>query len=270
MDMYMSLPQNEADSFDSLIPEHEKQDAKPTGRSSALLLCLTGVICLCAILDVVALVNLGNKLGEYKALETRPIDELPFLSSYSHLDDIYKEGKMKATPRGPTMQLPYSLTQVDSSAPEHVQEPYPDQFKAPESGMIPYNERRTIVTREISTIAEFFATDYGMENCSITLTIPEAPFERHEETIFDVWALKSDRTLDIRRLNWNSKPPRGKHLGTFSAIGPSTQQTPLYTCPSGTYQHVEMSCRQGPCHMHILASGQKEFSGLYMTQYQTM
>lgn len=107
-----------------------------------------------------------------------------------------------------------------------------------------------------------------MENCSISLTIPEAPLKTHEETIFDIWALKSDRTLDIRRLNWNSKPPRGKHLGTFSAIGPSTQQTPIYTCPSGTYQHVEMSCRQGPCHMHILASGQKEFSGTLITLLQ--
>lgn len=125
-------------------------DTRVTGRQFALLLWLTGLICLCTILDIVTLANLGNTISRYTSLETKPIDDLPFLSSYSHLDDIYKERKLKATPRGPTMQLPYSLTQVNSSAPEDTQEPYPDQFKAPASGMIPYNERRTIVTREVS------------------------------------------------------------------------------------------------------------------------
>ncbi|KJA22198.1 hypothetical protein HYPSUDRAFT_87632 [Hypholoma sublateritium FD-334 SS-4] len=274
MDTYVSLPQDEAESLHALnIPGPEQQDAKLTRRRSALLLWLTGLIFFCTVLDILTIAYLGNTLSIYKSLDTNPIDELPFLSSYSHLDDIYKEKKIKATPRGPVMQLPYSLTQVDSSAPDHTQEPYPDQLKSKTSGMIPYNERRTIVTSKISTIAEFFAADYGMENCSITLTIPSISDESlniHEDAIFDIWALKSDRTIDIRRLNWNSKPQRGTHLGTFSARGRSTQRTPTYTCLSGTYQHIEMSCRQGPCHMHILASGQKDFSGLYMTQYQTI
>ncbi|KJA17774.1 hypothetical protein HYPSUDRAFT_90447 [Hypholoma sublateritium FD-334 SS-4] len=273
MASYMSLPQSEADHFEEFRPEEKLEDTKTQTQHFNLILWLSIFIGLCTMLDALSLAYLGSQVTVTRPLGPIPLDNLPFLSSYSNLDDLYRAGKLKATPRGPTTQPPYSLTQVDSSAPGETQQPYPDQLKLPAFGMIPYNERRTVITQEISTVAEFFATDYGMENCSVVLTIPPQArklFTDVKNAFFDVWALEWDQTIDTRRLTWNSKPPRAKRLGVFSALGPSTQSTEPYMCPSGTYQHIEVSCGQGPCNMHILASGQKELNGIYMRQYQTI
>lgn len=119
------------------------------GRQFTLILGLIAFIGLCGLIDILSLAYLGYKLAESQPLgEATPIDDLPFLSSYSHLDDMYKAGNVKATPRDPVMQLPFSLTQVDSSVPDTVQRPYPHVFKSP-AGLIPYNERRTTVTPEV-------------------------------------------------------------------------------------------------------------------------
>ncbi len=118
--------------------------------------------------------------------------------------------------------------------------------------------------RQVSSVAQFFGADYGMENCSMVLTIPpEARSPNMENAFFDIWALDRSRAIDIRKLSWSSKPPRGKLLGTFSAQGPATQQTQPHECSSGTYQHVEISCREGPCDLHIVASGSEEFNGAF-------
>ena len=113
-----------------------------------MILGLIAFIGLCSIFDLLSLAYLGFKLRQDQPLGAIPVDDLPFLSSYSHLDDIYKTGNVKATPRDPVKQLPFSLTQVDSSAPEKFQRPYPHVFKSP-AGLIPYNERRTVVTPEV-------------------------------------------------------------------------------------------------------------------------
>lgn len=120
------------------------------GPQFAVTLSMVIFICLCTVFDVSSLAYLGRNLGANQPLANIPLDKLPFLSSYSHLDDLYQDEEFKAAPRGPTTQRPYSLTQVNSSAPEDTQLPYPEQFKSMSSGMIPYNERRTIVTPEVS------------------------------------------------------------------------------------------------------------------------
>ena len=109
-----------------------------------------------------------------------------------------------------------------------------------------------------------------MENCSVVLTVPteaRPPKNVQMNAIFDVWALDWNNTIDFRRLSWNNKPPRRKLLGRFSAEGTPTQQTEEFECPSGTYQHVEISCRVGPCALDIVASGIKQFTGAFIFNY---
>lgn len=105
-----------------------------------------------------------------------------------------------------------------------------------------------------------------MENCSVVLTIPpeaRPPKNVQMNALFDVWALDWNHTIDFRRLSWNNKPPRRKLLGWFSAEGAPTQQTEPFGCTSGTYQHIEVSCRVGPCALDIVASGIKQFTGAF-------
>jgi hypothetical protein len=101
--------------------------------------------------------------------------------------------------------------------------------------------------------------DYGMENCSLILTIPPATSNTtsrtiEKETFLDIWALSGERSIDAERVSWNTKPARGAHLGTFSTSFNTTQQLPGYSCKMGSYQNFEISCRIGPCDLQVFGS----------------
>ncbi|KAF8521211.1 hypothetical protein BU17DRAFT_11944, partial [Hysterangium stoloniferum] len=128
------------------------------------------IIVACSVLDLVTLAYISSVPG-LKPPTALPFDKLPFLSSYLHIDEVYAAGGIKPSPREPILNIPHVLAQVDSSAPTSVQYPYPKMFST-HGGMIPFDERRTIVTPQMSTVAEFHVMDYGMENCSLFLTIP--------------------------------------------------------------------------------------------------
>ncbi|KAF8520741.1 hypothetical protein BU17DRAFT_88626 [Hysterangium stoloniferum] len=258
---YVVLSQNESQ------VDHEQKEAELhlVQKKSSLILWAIGIIAACSLLDFVSLAYIASVPG-LKLSTALPFDKLQFLSSYSHLDDVYTTEGIKASPRDPIINLPHVLAQVDSSAPANVQYPYPKMFSA-HGGMIPFDERRTIVTPQISTVAEFHVMDYGMENCSLVLTIPPATNDTtswmfDEAILLDVWALSWDQSIDTGRLSWNTKPQRGEHLGTLTMSFDTTQQIPTYSCKMGTYQNFEISCRTGPCNLQVFGNGDVDAVGM--------
>lgn len=118
--------------------------------------------------------------------------------------------------------------------------------------------------QQTSTITQFFIMDYGMENCSIILSIPTSSSSDSElsslhignggNAELDVWSLDWDRKLDYRRLSWNTKPRRVQHMGIlYMAYGQSQQQLPGFQCSSGTYETIEVSCRG--CDVELIITG---------------
>lgn len=105
------------------------------------------IIVACSLFDFLSLAYIANVLV-LRPSSALPFDKLPFLSSYSHLDDLYGAEGTRASLRGPILNLPHVLAQVDSSAPTSVQNPYPKMFTS-HGGMIPFEERRTIVTPQV-------------------------------------------------------------------------------------------------------------------------
>lgn len=119
---------------------------------------------------------------------------------------------------------------------------------------------------KVSTVVQFRAIDYGMENCSLALApAPSAEGAAAADVELDVWALADARrrpgqglnaNLDVRTLTWASRPARREHIGTLSVVGGAPGETRMFACPSGSYHTLEIACATtGGCDVDILGIG---------------
>lgn len=149
-------------------------------------------------------------------------------------------------------------------------------------------------SKQTSTITQFRVIDYGMENCTLALTIPPHVHSgfvisdlEEDFSHVDVWALSSIDKLDLRHLSWNTKPACTTYLGTLAAAYGSMHYLPSFLCPTGSYQTFELSCLKANCHIDVTSLERRAFgmhdfhrfisfhvlmpcSGLYMLQHQTI
>ena len=117
---------------------------------------------------------------------------------------------------------------------------------------------------KVSTIVQFRAIDYGMENCSLALTPTSAGGSALADVDLDVWTLadapqrpgrRLNANLDVRTLTWASRPPRKEHVGVLKVVGGETR---MFTCPSGSYHTLEITCATRGCDVDILGVGHGE------------
>ena len=120
------------------------------------------------------------------------------------------------------------------------------------------------MTFKVSTIVQFRAIDYGMENCSLALMPPSAEGAALADIELDVWALadapqrpgrRLNANLDVRALTWASRPARKEHVGVLKVVG---GETDMFTCPSGSYHTLEIACATRGCDVDILGVGHGE------------
>lgn len=120
------------------------------------------------------------------------------------------------------------------------------------------------MTPKVSTIVQFRAIDYGMENCSLALTPTSAGGSALADVDLDVWTLadapqrpgrRLNANLDVRTLTWASRPPRKEHVGVLKVVGGETR---MFTCPSGSYHTLEITCAMRGCDVDILGVGHGE------------
>lgn len=125
------------------------------------------------------------------------------------------------------------------------------------------------MTPKVSTIVQFRAIDYGMENCSLALTPTSAEGSALADVDLDVWTLadapqrpgrRLNANLDVRTLTWASRPARKEHVGVLKVVGGETR---MFTCPSGSYHTLEIACATRGCDVDILGVGHGE-SGAFL------
>lgn len=101
----------------------------------------------------------------------------------------------------------------------------------------------------MSTFAQFRVLDYGMENCSLVLRIPEFGSEAMEiarvGSTIDVWSLAVDGKVDLQTLSYRTLPRRIDKVGSFTPRYNTTEQLPSFSCESGTYHAFLLTCPQG-------------------------
>lgn len=115
---------------------------------------------------------------------------------------------------------------------------------------------------QMSTIAQFRVLDFGMENCSLVVTVPprnksnailSGPLDG--TALLDVWALSVERKLKMHKLSWATRPQSRTFLGSHPISFNATHKLPSFSCSSGTYQTFEFSCSVPECHIDLLGVG---------------
>lgn len=123
--------------------------------------------------------------------------------------------------------------------------------------------------------------DFGMENCSITLTTPpnpdtapprpdqsthqpssQGPEGSDTEILLDVWSLNSTYSIKQFQLSWLTKPSRQAHLGVLPFRWNTTVSLPGFPCKHGTYQNIELSCQSGECDVDVESTAREAIGEL--------
>ncbi|KAF8466073.1 hypothetical protein DFH94DRAFT_781694 [Russula ochroleuca] len=242
----------------------------------ALLRCGFFIIAACIALDGVLFLALGYRYAKAVLFPVEPA-KLETPSTYINFDLLYRNGTKTSSRFPPIRALPRALAQVSSREPDKVYPQWPVSFLAP-YGSVPQNDRHLLVDPEISTFVQFRALDYGMENCSLGLLIPEYDSDdameiAHIGTTIDIWSLAVNSKVDLLKLSYNALPRRISQVGSFTPRYNIAEQLPSFACESGTYHAFLLTCPEGAhkedCWLDV-TSTKEELVGVYMEQSQTI
>jgi len=234
------------------------------------------VIATCTVLDCLLFLALGCRYANSVLFPVHPAN-LETASTYINFDLLYRNGTKTSFLFPPIRALPRALAQVSSREPDRVYPQWPTSFLAP-YGRVPQNDRRLLVDPEISTYVQFRVLDYGMENCSLALRIPEYGSDRAMEierigSTIDVWSLAVNAKVDLLKLSYQILPHRIAKVGSFTPRYNVTEQLRSFACESGTYYTFLLTCPEGArkedCWVDV-TSTKEELVGLFMEQGQTI
>ncbi|KAH8991481.1 hypothetical protein EDB86DRAFT_1607487 [Lactarius hatsudake] len=247
----------------------------PSNKSKTLLYFGFVIISVCTVLDSALLLSLGYRYARSVWYLADPA-KLEAPSTYINFDLLYRNGTRTNHRFPPIHGLPRALAQVSAAEPDKVYPQWPVSFMAA-YGTVPYNDRRLLVEPEISTFVQFRALDYGMENCSLALRIPEYGSDAMEiarvGSTLDVWSLAVDSKVDLRTLSYRTLPRRVDKVGSFAPRYNTTERLPGFACESGTYHAFLLTCPRGArkedCWVDVTSIKEKPV-GLYLVQHQTI
>ncbi|KAJ7454831.1 hypothetical protein FB451DRAFT_1184668 [Mycena latifolia] len=231
------------------------------------------VIACCTIIDVLLVMYLGiqHYSTNRNAANAEP-DDLELRSPYVNLAELYSQTSLKSSKHDPIVNHARAFVQISSTEPDQIFPPY-GLMRPVADGMVPEYQRHLLVTPTISTIAQFRVADFGMENCSLSITVPPRnESDGHladEPATLDIWSLPVTKKMNMQKLSWATRPTSATFFGSLPVAFGETRRLPGYRCPSGSYQTFEFRCSTPKCKIDIMGSGDKA-SGVYMYQYQTV
>ncbi|KAJ7178758.1 hypothetical protein C8R43DRAFT_974370 [Mycena crocata] len=242
-------------------------------RLERLVRIATAIIICCTVIDMLLLLYLG--VVQHRAANrtsTNGEDDLEIRSPYVNLAELYSQTSLTSSKHDPIVNHARAFVQISSTEPHKVFPPYGLMRPIPD-GMVPEYERHLLVTPKISTVAQFRVADFGMENCSLSITVPprndSSAHLTDEPATLDVWSLPVTKKMKMHKLSWATRPTGGKLFGSLPVSFGETHRLPGYRCESSSYQSFEFRCSTPNCKIDIMGKGVGA-SGLYMYQYQTV
>lgn len=192
------------------------------------------LIIACLVSGAVSALSLGLTTfwaAPYPAL--KPASAPRFPSAYIGLERVDVSPRILALP--PVPNYPLLLSSVDRSKPKD----------ADTNGTVFH------VDRDHTTVMQFRVHDYGLERCTLNITVP-APSELGPKTYhasrttqpLDVWTLAA-AALRPRTLSWAARPARLARLGTLDFAAGTSSDIPWFSCPSDSLQTFEFACPRG-------------------------
>ncbi|KAJ7486861.1 hypothetical protein FB451DRAFT_1026391 [Mycena latifolia] len=126
--------------------------------------------------------------------------------------------------------FPLLLTQVDSINRNKVFGQYPKKHAASVGTVYPE-------TRHVSTIAQFRAVDYGMQNCELRVNL------KASGSSLELYRLEGTIPLDASALSFNTQPHRGLILSEIATSDESeTHWRRNFSCHSEQLLTFELAC----------------------------
>jgi len=267
---YAALLQDE----NSTTKETASSMPRSTLRLERLIRIATIIIVLCTVIDMLLLLYLGVRhfANQRPGHDEQEDLEMEIRSPYVNLAELYSQTSMKSSKHDPIVNHARQFIQISSTEPHKVFPPY-GLMRPIADGMVPEYQRRLLVTPTMFSIAQFRIADFGMENCSLSITVPpRADSEDHisdEPATLDIWSLPVTKKMDMQKLSWATRPTGGTFFGSIPVSFGETHRLPGYHCLSGSYQTFEFRCSTPGCRIDVMGNGDKA-SGLYMYQYQTI
>ncbi|KAJ6577327.1 hypothetical protein B0H19DRAFT_932476 [Mycena capillaripes] len=261
---------------------------RSTLRLERLVRIATIIIVLCTVVDMLLLLYLGVRHVANQRPGHDEQEDLEIRSPYVNLAELYSQTGMKSSKHSPIVNHARFFSQVSSTEPHKVFPPY-GLMRPIADGMVPEYQRRLLVTPTMFSVAQFRVADFGMENCSLSITVPpRADSDDHisdEPATLDIWSLPVAKKMDMQKLSWATRPTGGTLFGSIPVSFGETHRLPGYHCLSGSYQTFEFRCSTPGCRIDVMGNGDKasglslycglsldsySVSGLYMYQYQTI
>ncbi|KAK0235553.1 hypothetical protein EDD85DRAFT_78212 [Armillaria nabsnona] len=189
-------------------------------------------------------------------------------NQYINFDSVFRDRPVKEISHERTIvNFPDVVALVyETDATRHVYEDTSRQWRATLGTVFP-DDRHIIVSAAVSTVVQFFHLDYGMENCSLMLSVPPPSHGFDPEVIIqegssiDVWLLESTWSERLVRVAAGEVAPQRKTLvATIQTEGNQTVATvENFLCPSGDLTLFEIACAKssnGPCHLEFWQNGE--------------
>ena len=199
-------------------------------------------------------------MGEPKVMTFRDIGKLRRPNAFIGLNTM----DASDPPIEPILLHPGLLSQINKAEPSRAYGDDPVKFAA-WRGTEPPVDREFKVTAtvrilnksrcassvgnmapKVSTVAEFRAIDYGMEDCQLLLIAPAIISPNSTlhlgpgENWVNIWRLDASFPMDKKTLSWNTRPSRIRQLDKV-AMAPGMNYTYQFPCPSDSLHAFEFS-----------------------------
>ncbi|KAF7297365.1 hypothetical protein MIND_00970000 [Mycena indigotica] len=291
MSFYTPLPQDEEldKPRDSIILCECKQTKSDgsywTGKPArwAVLAFIASITCTLLNLSFLLLQkeNLSNNIKSSRIRLENP-------SSYIGLDKVVHNTTSPPVPPKPISAWPDFAEQIAESSPSMVLHQVDRHFTY--FGTAYPTDRKFRIALDVSTVVQFRVRDFGMEKCTLTLSMGIAPpptsGHHHGRSLsesamatgsIDVWQLDQAHRLDPEHLSWNNRPSRRHLFATWDLAEMQGQptasfRTTEFLCPSTEILTFELACAAGnpSCHLEFAQPREQPHSALFLIQRSSL
>ncbi|OJT15474.1 hypothetical protein TRAPUB_7345 [Trametes pubescens] len=224
-----------------------------------LLCALVLLACILSILSSVATMSLAA--FKFKGASLAGDKNLEYASTYIGLDSVFRNPA--AIPPPPLRNFPVVVGIVDQL---HPTSSYPDTPSWESSfGTVYTADREIRMSPTETTVAQFWAGDYGMERCSLEFTLPSTAAR---ETVFvQVWRVDAPQRLSPERLAWDTRPEKNGLLISQEMKPNVTVRSEEFHCHSGSFQAFELGCAGDGCLVDFRQDSKIEAERLHALQW---
>ncbi|TFK50663.1 hypothetical protein OE88DRAFT_282959 [Heliocybe sulcata] len=236
---YQALSAEEGDD-DAAAPSEPKSptSSKPTYLS--VILVVLAILCT-LVNGILVLLDRGSpKEGVLRS----PRAKLPRPNQFVGLDTIPR-------PTSPIHReftnYPSLVIQIDSSRPGFVYSDDPNGHMT-FRGYVSPEDRRIQISSVVSTVVQFRALDFGMEDCELSIALPSDVEGKNislprtgSTNDVDIWHLGGHDPIDAKKLSWSTRPDRVRKIATVD-LQAGTLFSQRFHCHQDSVHLLEIAC----------------------------